>query len=205
MLKPFSELVKIDVTPYCKKRDGILYLPWGACKRLLHENGAEKVYFEPLTNANGSTLFMSDKEFQDKDGIINRCYEVRIKTVIDDLEYITNHPLLNGVNPVKDNSLNQLRVNNAQARAFVKGVAVHTGLGFSLWADEDLEDMDEDLSKHKIFKIKQRIEERITALIKRGMSEEDICAALELNKKQFNTILDYFQRISVFENKLNKL
>jgi hypothetical protein len=205
MLKPYSELVKIDVTPHCKTRDKNLYLPWGVFKRLLHENGAEKVYFEPLTNANGSTLFMSDKEFTDKDGITNRCYEVRIKTVIDDLEYVTNYPLMNGSNPVRDNSLNQLRVNNAQARAFVKGVAIHTGLGFSLWDEDGLDDLEEDLSKHQIYKIKQRIEEKITALIKRGMSEDDIVSSLNINKKQLSTILDWFQKISSFEAKLNKL
>ena len=48
MLKPYSELVKVDVTKYCKKRDGMDYLNWAKCVELLHEHGAETVYFEPM-------------------------------------------------------------------------------------------------------------------------------------------------------------
>ena len=42
MLKPYSELIKVDVTPYCEERDGMLYLNWAMCIKLLHDNGAEK-------------------------------------------------------------------------------------------------------------------------------------------------------------------
>ena len=40
MLKPYSELVKVDVTKYCKKRDGMDYLNWAKCVELFHEHGA---------------------------------------------------------------------------------------------------------------------------------------------------------------------
>ena len=42
MLKPYDEMIKIDVRPYCKKRDGLDYLNWATCIKLLHENGAGK-------------------------------------------------------------------------------------------------------------------------------------------------------------------
>ena len=148
MLKSWNEMRKIDVLPFCDKREAkddngrkieVPYLNWAKCKELLHQNGAEVVYFEPCVNANGSSLFMSDQVFTDKNGVTNRCYEVRVKIVIDDLEFEAQYPLMNGSNPVKDNSMTQQRRWNAQTRAFVKGVAMRTGLGFGWW----LNDMDE--------------------------------------------------------------
>ena len=58
MLKSFDEMRKINVLPFCKKRDGIDYLNWAKCIELLHENGAEKVYFTPIPNAKtGGSLY----------------------------------------------------------------------------------------------------------------------------------------------------
>ena len=45
--------------------------------------------------------------------------------------------MLNGSNPVKDNSMTQQRVWNSMCRSFVKCVAIHTGLGFNLWLKEE--------------------------------------------------------------------
>jgi hypothetical protein len=53
MLKSFAELRKIDVTPYVKKRDGADYLPWATVVDLLHEHGAERVFFTPIYNEYG--------------------------------------------------------------------------------------------------------------------------------------------------------
>lgn len=52
MLKPFNELVKLDVRPLCGFREAkdergntvkVPYLGWANCVKLLHENGAESV------------------------------------------------------------------------------------------------------------------------------------------------------------------
>lgn len=138
MLKSYEEMRKIDVTPYCKERDGIRYLNWARCKELLHKNGAETVYFVPiLNNRTGGSLFYTDLEFMDKAGIKNRCYETRIEIHIDDKVYIMHSPVMNGTNPVKDNSMSQQRVWNSMCRSFVKGVAIYTGLGFDLWLKEE--------------------------------------------------------------------
>ena len=175
MLKDFNELCALDISKHVQKRDGVNYLPWAVCKMLLHENGAKVVWFEPCVNSNGSSLFMSDQVFVDKNGVANRCYEVRVKIVIDDLEFEAQYPLMNGSNPVKDNSMSQQRVWNAQARAFVKGVAMMTGLGFSLWIKDDMDTgSDEDLSKHNIWAIRERMQQQCTALVKKGLTTAEI-------------------------------
>ena len=138
MLKSYEEMRKIDVLPYCGKRDGLDYLNWATCIALLHDNGAEVVRWEPIPDEKtGSSLRMSDQVFTDKNGNTNRCYETRIRVTIDDKVYEMQTPVLNGANPVKDNSMSQQRVWNSMCRAFVKCVAINTGLGFNLWLKEE--------------------------------------------------------------------
>ena len=140
MLKSYEEMRKIDVRPFCEEREGKIYLNWAKCIDLLHENGAEKVYWEPIPDLQtGSSLRMSQQVFTDSKGVSNRCYETRIRVMIDSNEYIMQSPVMNGVNPVKDNSMNQLRVWNSMCRSFVKCVAIHTGLGFDLWLKEEMQ------------------------------------------------------------------
>ena len=138
MLKSYDELRKVDVSPYCEERDGRSYLNWAKCIDLLHQYGAEKVYWIPIPDPKtGNSLRMSEVAFEDKNKVINRCYETRIKVVIDDNEYEFQAPVMNGSNPVKDNSMSQQRVWNSMCRSFVKCVAIHTGLGFNLWLKEE--------------------------------------------------------------------
>ena len=57
MLKSYEEMRKIDVTPFCEEREGMLYLNWAKCIDLLRENGAKKVYWEPVPDERtGSSL-----------------------------------------------------------------------------------------------------------------------------------------------------
>lgn len=204
--KSYAEMRAIDVTPYVEKRDGNDYLNWAMCKELLHQNGAEKVYFEPCVNSNGSSLFMSDTVFTDNKGNTNRCYEVRVHIVIDDLEFDAQFPLMNGSNPVKDNSMSQQRVWNAQTRAFVKGVAMRTGLGFDLWLKNDFTSKTEDdISKHSLFAIKERMQQAYTKLIKKKMSTKDIADALAMTEDEVKVIFTYFDQLDRFEQKLNAL
>ena len=216
-IKGYAEMRKIDVLPFCDTREAkddngkkiqVPYLNWAKCKDLLHENGAETVYFEPCVNANGSSLFMSQEVFTDKNGITNRCYEVRVKIVIDDLEFEAQYPLMNGSNPVKDNSLTQQRLWNAQTRAFVKGVAMRTGLGFGLWvSDDEAEDKAsvDDLSSHNLFAIKERMQIAYTNAIKKGMSTKDIATRLEMTEDEVRVVFTYFDQLNRFEQKLNAL
>ena len=216
MLKSWNEMRKIDVLPFCDKRKAkddngreieVPYLNWAKCKELLHQNGAELVYFEPCVNANGSSLFMSDQVFTDSKGNTNRCYEVRVKITIDDLEFEAQYPLMNGSNPVKDNSLTQQRLWNAQTRAFVKGVAMRTGLGFGLWLDDmdNKDDGEDDLSRHSIWAIKERMQIAYTRAIKKGMSTKDIAEKLEMTEDEVKVYFTYFAQLNRFEEKLNAL
>ena len=217
-IKSYAEMRKIDVLPFCDMREAqddkkrtikVPYLNWAKCKELLHQNGAEVVYFEPCVNASGSSLFMSNQVFTDKNGITNRCYEVRVKIVIDDLEFEAQYPLMNGSNPVKDNSLTQQRVWNAQTRAFVKGVAMRTGLGFGLWLD-DMDDKDvsseDDLSKHNIYAIRERMQQTYTKLIKRGLSTGDIAQKMGTSEQTVQYYLNgIFDEINRFEKAMGAL
>ena len=138
MLKSYEEMRKIDVKKHCKKRDGLDYLPWAVCVQLLHDNGANVVRWEPVPDEKtGSSLRMSEQTFTDKNGNTNRCYETRIRATIDENVYEMQTPVMNGANPVKDNSMSQLRVWNSMCRAFVKCVAINTGLGFDRWVKEE--------------------------------------------------------------------
>mgnify|MGYP000271200350 CR=1 FL=1 len=212
-LKPYSELSKIDVLPYCDMREAkddhnrsvkVPYLNWAKCIELLRANGAETVWFEPVVGQNGSSLIMSDQVFTDSRGVTNRCYEVRVRIEIDKDIFEYQAPLLNGSNPVKDNSLTQQRLWNAQTRAFVKGVALRTGLGFNLWSGGDPETMDQedDLSKHSLKAIKQRLQEEYTAVLRKGMSAAEIANALDMDVDEVKIIFTYTDQLERFEKKL---
>ena len=206
MIKSFNEMRKIDVTPYVKQRDGADYLPWATVVDLMHEQGAEKVFFTPIYNQQGSSLFMSEQTFVDKSGNVNRCYEVRIEVTVDDDTFIYSYPLLNGINPVKDNSLNQNVVFKAMARAFVKAIALRYGLGFSLWSKDEIEDTNEDdIYKHNLYAIKQRFQEEYTRLIKKGMSTGEIAEALEMTTDEVKLHFSFFDSLDRFEKKMQKL
>lgn len=210
MLKPFDEMLKVDVSPYIDQRDGADYLNWAKCVELLHENGAETVRWEALTNEHGSSLFMSDIPFKDKNGVENRCYEVAVKVTIDDKEYIQRAPVMNGANPVKDNSMSQQRVYNAQVRAFVKCVAINTGLGFKLWsrteAQEEKSAMDGDLSKHSLAAIKRRLEELVTAKMQSGMTLDDLAKGAGLpDGETLRSYFGYFKILDQLERKIESL
>ena len=217
-IKSYAEMRKIDVLPYCDFREAkddkgkklqVPYLNWAKCKELLHENGANVVYFEPCTNANGSSLFMSEQVFTDKNGVTNRCYEVRVRIVIDDLKFEAQFPLMNGSNPVKDNSMTQQRLWNAQTRAFVKGVAMVTGLGFGLWVTDDEagdKSQIEDLSSHSIYAIRERMQQQYTKLVKRGLSTSEIAKMMGTSEQTVQYYLNgIFDEINRFEKALGEI
>ena len=207
-LKSYDELRKIDVSEFTEERDGAEYLNWAKCIDLLHENGAEQVYFVPLTNEKGSSLFMSENTFENGTGAgkkTNRCYETRIEIHIDDKVYIMHSPVMNGANPVQDNSMSQQRVWNSMCRSFVKGVAIYTGLGFDLWLKEEYKlskVKDDDLSKHDIFKIKERCQQIYTQKLKEGLSVKEIAERLHKTEEEVKALFSYFDILNNFEKDL---
>lgn len=207
MLKSWNEMRSLDISKYVKQRDKAYYLPWASCLKLLYENGAEKVSFRPLTNEAGSSLFMSEQTFTDKNGGTNRCYEVRVEVVIDGNSFWISYPVMNGINPVRDNLMNQNAVHKAQMRAFVKAVAINTGLGFDLWLDDsDIEDSGDDLTKHNIYAIRERMQQAYTKLVKRGLSTSEIAKMMGTSEQTVQYYLNgIFDEINRFEKAMGAL
>ena len=112
---------------------------------------------------------------------------------------------MNGSLVVYSDTLNQLRINNALARAFVKGVAVRTGLGFDLWAEGDSDDGEDDLSRHSIWAVKERLERLITTKERNGLNHRDLLSGLEINDKQLQKLMSYFASLDNLEKAVSKL
>lgn len=215
MLKPFNELLNLDISQYVEQRDGLDYLPWARCLKLLHDCGAETVYFEPLINPkDGTSLFYSEKSFGDpnkKDAKYNSCYETGVHIVIDDLQFDMRGPVMNGANPVQDNSMTQNRVASAQKRLFVKGVAIRTGLGFNLWLKEEQETEKigtkfEDPMAHSLLVIKDRINQLVTVKLDGGLSLDEIGKKTEVgNADDVRELLRQINKLYNFEGMLRQI
>lgn len=203
--KTFHEMMKVDVNPWVKNRDGADYLPWAACKKLLHDNGAETVMFWPVPGPDGSTLRKSDAVFTDKNGVQNRCYEVLVHIQVDSLQWETAYPVLNGNTPVKDNSMSQLRVHNAIRRAFVKGVAERIGLGFNLWLKEDDLPDEEDLRKHDILKCRQRLLELVTDKINMGIPLNVMADRLNRTEEELRQMMNWHNILYKLEKAIEEM
>ena len=217
MLKKWDELRKIDVTPYCDERDGkddrgrtikLLYLNWAKAVDLLHQNGAEKVDWCVCPGEDGSSLIKTDLTFTDSKGNVNRVYETRVWVKIDGDRWDMQGPVMNGSNPVKDNSMSQQRLWNAQTRLFVKAVAIHTGLGFELWSKT--EEQEEQIQRaedqyHDIRKVKDRVFETITALQKMGFSLADIAEKMNKSEAELKNYLSQYDILFAIENNLEYL
>lgn len=210
MLKTYREMREIDVRQYCDERtegkEKLLYLNWAKCIDLLYENGAEKVYFAPVKNSTtGSSLISSGIEFEDKNGIKNSVYETAVHIVIDDLEFDFQGPVMNGANPVKDNSMSQQRLWNSQCRLFVKGVAIHTGLGFDLWLDN--EEKEQQVQKqadiyHDIMKVRERVLEEFTAFNKKGYGKKEIAEMIGMSEDDLDMKFKMYASLANMEKKL---
>ena len=197
MLKSFDELYALDISNRLGKmklRNGadLPYLSWGDCTKLLHENGAKSVYFTPIMNTDGSYLFVS-REVTGSDGKTGGCYFVKVEGHIDDLTFEIAYPLIRGSTVIKDDTLDQADIARAHARAFVKGVAIHTGLGFSLWTGDEEEKPADDLSSHSAKAIRKRIYEKITAKIQEGYSKDEVLEAIDLPEEKFKEYMDFLK------------
>lgn len=207
MLKSYDELRKVDVVPFCDERDGALYLPYNKCIDLLHQNGAEQVYFLPVQNpVTGCSLYETGTVFTDKSGNTNRCYETRIEIHIDDKVYSMQSPVMNGANPVKDNSMSQQRVWNSMTRSFVKAVAMYTGLGFDLWLKEEDTERKQQAANdqyHDIRKVKERVLQALTCIQKEGdLSLEQVAGRMGRTLDELNAWIKQYDILFAVENNL---
>ena len=215
-LKSFEEMYKIDMTPYIKTlKSGAEYVNWAIIFKLLHENGAKDVSFTPITHFNPitgeeSSLFKTEKTFTDSKGNTNSCYEVAIKIKIDDMEWEQRGPLVTGGAPVKDHWVTQQVIWNAQTRLFVKGVAMKTGLGFSLWTREETNEEDnsvfvEDINNHDIMMISERMGRLITEKQQMGFTNEDMARVCGMELAEFQAIFAQYNKLNKIEGIIRSL
>ncbi|GGJ86212.1 hypothetical protein GCM10007063_05900 [Lentibacillus kapialis] len=132
-LKSFDELFKLDLTDEVAKRPvkknsnlTLDYLEWANCIKLLHENGAETVKYGMNKNENNYPCFFNHN---------GEAPFVSVWVEIDGERYEEDYPVVNGIYVV--NQPNQLDINKAKQRGFVKAVAINTGLGLGLWIKEE--------------------------------------------------------------------
>jgi DNA-binding NarL/FixJ family response regulator len=79
-------------------------------------------------------------------------------------------------------------------------------LGFDLWLKNDFTSKTEDdISKHSIFAIKERMQQAYTKAIKKGMSTKDIADKLGMSEDEVKVVFTYFDQLDRFEKKLNVL
>lgn len=174
------------------------YISWPDCLVLLYENGAEKVQYGNITNAEGHSLFLVNGALP----------EVRVFVDIDGERRELSYPVIDGTKDISMEKIVQSDVHNATQRAFVKCVAVNWGLGLSLWQKEETAKPSrpvDDLSIHNIFAIRQRVEELLTYRLQHGLDMSDLLQILGLSKKRFDIIMASFNDIAVLEQKLRNL
>ena len=84
----------------------------------------------------------------------------------------------------------------------VAGKAI--GLGADVYANEDDNKYKstDDLSIHSILKIRQRVQETLTAKATSTGSMQEVCKALGVTEKQVKTLLDYYGKLATFEKRL---
>ena len=207
MLKSFNELSKVDVTPYIEKRDDADYISWTSVVKLLHEHGAQKVWWDTIQSPSGHSIFMTDQVFVDKNGKTNRCYEIRVRLQVDDDEFTYTYPIMNGIHPVKDDLMNQVAVEKAKQRALVKAVAIRYGLGFNVWAKDEVEADDpyDDLYKHNLKSIEERVQQTYTRLLRNGMTTKEIAKELNKTPDEVKVLFTFFSQLDRFEQDLTKL
>ena len=216
MLKTFLEMREIDVSEYCLTRKGkdakgkeidITYLPWESCLVLLYLNGASVVGYRALPDKNGSIVHCGEHHVN-KDGKEGACYFVEVEVEIDGTVSVLHSPVMNGTAVVYNDTLNQLRVHNAIQRAFVKCVAVNTGLGIKLWEKEgELMDaaQEEEVFPHTPLLVKEKIEKIITAKLKSGLSNVEVLQKLGISGKDYKSIIQGLENAYWLIGALNKI
>lgn len=178
-------------------------------KVFVHTQTGRRVYEDEAFNTAMETLKLTIEEYTDNKGNTNRVYETAVKIVIDDLEFIQRGPVMNGSNPVKDNSMSQQRLWNCQTRLFVKGVAIRTGLGFDLWLKDELnsekENWEDDLGKHSLNMIKKRMEQLITQKMQQGLSLGKIAENLGITEDELKNYFTYYSVLERLEKRIGEM
>ena len=118
-MEKFKNISSLDVEPFTEKRNGFSYLPWTKCLSILRDNGHSVHYHAGPT----------ENHRFNKEGDVT-C-TVHVDVFIDGERFSIAYPVADGESVVLNPSA--MHIHWAQQRAFVKCVAISTGLGLSLW------------------------------------------------------------------------
>ena len=77
--------------------------------------------------------------------------------------------------------------------------------GFDLWAESDADDGEDDLSRHNIWAIKERIERLITVKEQNGLDHSDLLRGIGIGDRELNKLMGYFSTIDKFEKAVSRL
>lgn len=148
MLKEFMELYNLDIAEDVKERavtkriddeyqqiGTVKYLPWHKCVKLLYENGALRVRYSTITQEGSKHPL-----------ILSGCgkypfvkVEVRVEDEKDLKIFSIDYPVRRGGFNVSMENMKQSNIEDCIQRAFVKCVAINTGLGLKLWESQESE------------------------------------------------------------------
>ncbi len=193
----FREMYAYDVKPFIKtkhpfkKIDGaykedtsktLKFIEWSKILCLLYELGAESVRYGNIFTDEGHPSFVNKA---------GTAPFVRVWVTIDNDRFEIAHPVLNGYE--KGYADNQLHIHNATQRAFVKCIAINTGLGLSLWEQDEEETVEtpDAVSKESNLKLNQKIFSLFNTLTKLCDNDANKAhTALGTNQSQLKQIWD---------------
>lgn len=188
-LKPFNELFKLDISKEVQKRPvkkdskvTLDYLEWANCIKLLYENGAEKVRYGVIENENGYPCFYNHN---------GEAPFVKVWVEIDGERFVEHYPVTNGIYPVTNP--NQLDINRAKQRGFVKAVAINTGLGLSLWIKEEEiinndQEIQQELNRENAKSLNDQITSKFAQALQKVGSKEKLYTLLQSSKEELSKL-----------------
>ena len=208
--KTWTELYEMDIsadldtntTQKDKNGNHLKYLSWNKCLYLLHKHGAEDVRFEPIYNSeNGHSVFTFQHAAMIEKMDSKRVFdpyapEVHVRVIVDDKQGEYSYPLINGIEVIPMGKVNQQLVNSARQRAFVKGVAILTGLGLKLWEKEDSEEKEKEKSYI------DSIMELYAIAVKKCGDESSLAKKINLSGSQLKSVMNTLKYIPSFERNL---
>lgn len=195
-LKPFNELYQLNIKKYVKKKPTFFkdkatgkmkkttpdkwldYLEWAAVVKLLYANGATKVRTGSERTESGYPAFFQD----------GKNPFVRVWVEIDGDRFEIDYPVIDGSSA--NSSPNQLTIHKAQQRAFVKAVAINTGLGLNLWEKDEaiFEDAVEQADSIKNRQLNDKIVATFSELVKKHGDADDVHSKLGTTKRTLTAL-----------------
>ena len=205
MIKSFNELYQVEVpitkkptfaynraTAKLEKAGEVDTLSWVDCLDCLYKNGAEKVIFENIPNANGGLLYKDE----------NNAISIKIFVEIDGDRREIFYPVIDGMKDVSIEKVTQTDIYNAKQRAFVKCVAVNWGLGLKLWQKETTPEdtIKEEKKQSEIFR------DLVNNAVKKCGSVKEMLKHLSnVDEKRIKTLIEEAKEIDGISQVLSKV